>query len=352
VGVDEGAVTKACASGIGARVYWTEGPFRLEIRAVGQRSSTVTVIQLVQAFLEQRTWKQADLAKRLEMTTPAVREKLKELEAVFGLEVEKDHPHVYWSVPKNWFPGGVLFTREQLPDLLRLVLRMPSGKTRTAVLETIRRNLPKDATAGDPTETVVPPEGSQSEDEYLSVVEDAAAKRVALRFRYFTASRGDFATRFASVHRVVPGRPARFVATCHRADALRWFRVEHMSSAELDKSQAYRSATKAAVDEFLRASLDGFNAGGKATTHTFIVRPPEARWVPANLPPGMRSENLGGDGRIRVTVETNAVHVVARFVVGLGAAATAETPELAAAVVELARGAIAAHAPPSSSKKK
>lgn len=342
--MDEGAVTKACASGIGARVYWTERPFRLDILAVGQRSSTVTVIQLVQAFLEQRTWKQADLAKRLDMTTPAVREKLKELASVFGLESEKDHPHVYWSVPKNWFPGGVMFSRDQLPDLMRLVLRSPSGKARTAVLEAILRHLPKDAATSELTEAVVPPEGSQSEDAHLSTVEDSAARKVTLRFRYYTASRGDFSTRYASVHRVVPGHPARFIATCHRANALRWFRVEHMTSAELDANQPYRNATKAAVDKFLRASLDGFNAGGEATTHSFVVRPPEARWVPANLLPAMRSEPLS-DGRIRVTVETNAIHLVARFVVGLGAAATAETPELAAAVVELARGALASHAP-------
>ena len=76
---------------------------------MGQRSSTVTVVQLVQAFLEQRTWTQKALAERLEMTTPAVREKLKELQGIFRLEREEDHPHVYWSVPKDWFPGGVIF---------------------------------------------------------------------------------------------------------------------------------------------------------------------------------------------------------------------------------------------------
>ena len=45
-----------------------------------------------------------ELAERLEMTTPAVREKLKELQTVFHLEREEDHPHVYWSVPRTGFP--------------------------------------------------------------------------------------------------------------------------------------------------------------------------------------------------------------------------------------------------------
>jgi hypothetical protein len=39
-------------------------------------------------------------------------------------------------------------------------------------------------------------------------------------------------------------------------------------------------------------------------------------------------------------VETNALRQVARYVVGLGAAASAETPALAAAVRELAQGAL------------
>ncbi len=309
---------------------------------MGQRSSTETVVQLVQAFLEQRTWKQADLARRLEMTTPAVREKLKELEPLFGLECEKDHPHVYWSVPKNWFPGGVMFKREQLPDLLRLLLRMPAGKARDTVLETILKNVPKEAAADTLTAAVVSPETNDNEDAYLSVVEDAAAKKVALRFRYFTASRGEMMTRYGSVHRVVPTHPARFIATCHRDGTLKWFRVENMFSAELDSHQTYRSAAKDAVEAFHRASVDGFNAGGEPTPHSFVVRPPEARWIQYNLLPEMRFETLS-EGRIRVSVQTNAIQRVARFVVGLGGSATAETPALAAAVAELARGSLEAN---------
>src|SRR4051812_14650662 len=187
--------------------------------AVGQRSSTVTVVQLVQAFLEQRTWTQKALADRLEMTTPAVREKLRELEGIFNLEREEDHPHVYWSVPKDWFPGGVLFTREQLPELLRLLMRLPKGKVRDGLLDTVLRNLPKgDAlrmSDGLPG-AVVPPAASKQEEQYLAVVEDAAAKKTPLGFHYFTASRGQMSTRHASVHRVIHGRPARFVAVCHR----------------------------------------------------------------------------------------------------------------------------------------
>jgi hypothetical protein len=39
-------------------------------------------------------------------------------------------------------------------------------------------------------------------------------------------------------------------------------------------------------------------------------------------------------------IETNAIERLSRFVVGLGAAARPETRELAAAVIDLARGAL------------
>jgi predicted DNA-binding transcriptional regulator YafY len=308
---------------------------------VGQRSSTVTVIQIVQAFLEQRTWTQKALADRLEMTTPAVREKLKELEGIFNLERQEDHPHVYWSVPKDWFPGGVVFKREQLPELLRHLLRLPQSKARSGLLQTVLRNLPKgsEGDADGLPVAVVPPVATKQEEEYLSVVEDAAAQKTALFLNYFTASRGQMSTRHCSVHRVVLGRPARFIATCHREDKLKWFRVENIVSAQLDPREAYRPALAKEVEAFHRASVDGFNAGGAAAELSFVVREPEARWVPNNLLPTMRVDALS-NGRIRVTVETNAILQVARYVVGLGAAAIAETPALAEAIEVLARGAL------------
>jgi predicted DNA-binding transcriptional regulator YafY len=309
---------------------------------VGQRSGTVTVIQLVQAFLERRTWTQKELADRLEMTTPAVREKLRELEGIFNLEREEDHPHVYWSVPKDWFPGGIVFTREQVPELLRHLMRLPQGKARDGLLDTVLRNLPKGNAAsplrGLPV-AVVPPTSTKQEEQYLAVVEDAAAQKTALGFNYFTASRGQMSTRHASVHRVVLGRPARFVATCHREDKLKWFRIENIVSAQLDAQEPYRPAEAKAVEQFLRASVEGFNAGGAVAELSFVVREPESRWVQTNLLPTMKVEGLSNN-RIRVTVETNAILQVARYVVGLGAAASAETPALADAVEVLARGAL------------
>jgi len=309
---------------------------------VGQRSSTVTVVQIVQAFLEQRTWTQKALAERLDLTTPAVRDRLRELESIFNLEREEDHPHVYWSVPRDWFPGGILFTRDQMPELLRLLMRLPQGKARDGLLDTVLRNLPKGnalVNEGSLNTAVVPPTSTKQEEQYLPVVEDAAAKKVSLAFHYFTASRGQMSTRHGSVQRVMLGSPARFVATCHRDDKLKWFRVENIVSAHLDPQVPFRASPPETVEDFLRASVDGFNAGGAIAELSFVVRDPESRWVQNNLLASMRVEGLSNN-RIRVTVETNAILQVARYVVGLGAAASAETPALADAVEVLARGAL------------
>jgi predicted DNA-binding transcriptional regulator YafY len=164
---------------------------------------------------------------------------------------------------------------------------------------------------------------------------------VALRFGYFSAHRGSEGSRHASVHRVLLGPPARFVAVCHRAGTLKWFRVENMSDARLDEGEPFRDADAATVETFLRASLDGFHQGGDAATHVFFVSDPEARWVVRNLLEEMRSEDVPGG--IRVTVQTAGVNRLARYVVGLGGAAKAVTEELRKEAVSVAQAAVRAH---------
>lgn len=308
---------------------------------VGQRSATETVAAIVGAFLEQRTWKQADLARRLEMTTPALRKRLEEIAGPLRLEREEDHPHVYWSVPPNWFPGALIIKREEVPELLRLLARLPRSKARERVLERIVERIPN-AKAPD---AVVSPEASPREQQHLGIIEDSTRSRTPLRFRYFTASRGSEGVRHASVHRVFPGPPARFVATCHRTGGLKWFRVDNVSDASLDAQQDYRLAKDDDVVAFVSESLDGFrDESSKAQTLTFFVRDPEARWVARNLPAGMKTEDAGGG--ILVTAHTAAISVVARFVTQLGDAAKPETPVLAQKVAEIASGALRGATPP------
>jgi predicted DNA-binding transcriptional regulator YafY len=302
---------------------------------VGQRSNTETIVAILKAFLDQRTWKQAELARHVGVQPATIHKRLVELSACgIPLEREKDHPHVYWSVPKSWYPGGVLFTGDQVADMFRQLSRLPKSKARNRLVETLLTYLP----AGNANPAVIPPETTPREEEHLPAIEDSANREMALRFRYFTAGRGNEALRHASVHRVALGPPARFVATCHRTGALKWFRVDNVSDAKLDPDERYRSADPKVVDALLRESLDGFHDGGPPADYEFFVSDPDARWVARNLLEEMRAEEVPGG--IRVSVHTAALRRLARFVVGLGEAAKPSTPALEAEVAKLASGAL------------
>jgi predicted DNA-binding transcriptional regulator YafY len=235
----------------------------------------------------------------------------------------------------SWYPGGILFTGEQVTQMFRQLSRVPKGKARNLLIENLLKYLP----ARQALTAVIPAETTAREDEQLPVLEDAVQQRVSVRFRYFTANRGSEGIRHASVQRVLLGPPARFVAICHRTDELKWFRIENMSDAILDPTERYRETDSKHVDAHLRASLDGFHEGGAPTKQAFFVRDPDARWVARNLFEEMQFEQVPGG--IRVTVDTSALNRLARFVVGLGAAAKPLTPELEREVAALAQGALA-----------
>jgi len=303
---------------------------------MGQRSQTETLAGIYQAFVARRVWKQTELAKELEVSTEVIRRVLNELrEKGMPLDREEDHPHVYWSVAKDWFPGSVLFKREEIPELLRQLRRIPHGKGRARLLDLV---LSRTGDRAAPAPGIIPRAASEQEEQYLSSVEDALGKKTALFMRYYTASRGAVGDRHVSVHRIHMGPPARFIAFCHRSEMLKTFRVDGIVSARLDEQERFRPVDDAALDAYDKASLDGFNQGGAPATFVFRVRNPEARWVKNNLLEGMRAEDVS-DG-IRVEVTTTSLGRLARFVVGLGGAATCETAALAGEVAELARGAL------------
>jgi predicted DNA-binding transcriptional regulator YafY len=304
---------------------------------VGQKSSTETIVAILKAFLDTRTWKQADLARQIGVQPATLHKRLVELQASgIPLQADREHPHVFWSVPKSWYPGGVLLTGEQVTEVFRQLSRIPKGKARNQLLESLLKFLP----APGATAAIIPAETTAREEQHLPVIEDAATQKVVLQFRYLTITSGKEAMRHASVQRVLVGPPARFVATCHRSGELKWFRVENVTDARLDRKEPFREADPKVVDAHLRASLDGFHDGGSPVKHGFFVSDPAARWVARNLMDGMDCEEVPGG--IRVTVETSAAKRLARFVVGLGGAARTLTPDLAREVTTLAEGALEA----------
>ncbi len=305
---------------------------------MGQRSRTETVASVIAALLARRTWSQADLAREIGVRTEALRKVLEELSAGgIPVQSERDHPHVYWSLPKTWFPGGVLFKKDDVPELLRQLRRLPRSKARERLLAVLVEQLPA-REKGIAEAPVLSREASEHEEQHVPAVEDAAVRKVPLSMRYLTASRGRISDRHVSVHLVDVGPPARFIATCHRNGDLRWFRVDGIVHARLDEREAFRECAVSAVAAFRAASLDGYKGEGSPVACSFFVREPESNWVANSLLEGMRVESLHHG--IRVTIETSAVLRLARFVVALGDAARPDNPVLAEAVAEIAQGAL------------
>jgi predicted DNA-binding transcriptional regulator YafY len=312
--------------------------------AVGQRSATETLFGIVAAFVERSTWSQAELARRLETTTETIRKRLGDLQAGgFKLERDEDHPHVYWSVPKNWFPGVLPFKADEVPDLIRLLGRVKPSELRDKILDIVVSRL---SNVGHPVPDDITRDlgrdrerDDDDEERWLSVVEDARQKKNALRMRYFSASRGREGKRYVSVHAIEHGVHPHFIATCHTANALRRFRVSNISDARIDLTEAFRPVPADEVTRFQAESFGGFREAGPLVHCAFVVRDPESVWVAKNLP-DHRITAEAAPGGTRFSIDTTAVVVLARFVVGLGDAARAETPELAQNVIAIAEGAL------------
>jgi len=304
--------------------------------SVGQKTATETLAGIVVAFWKTRTWSQADLARETGVSRRVVRRVLDELtHAGWPLEREEDHPHVYWSVPNGWFPGGVLFTPDALAALVRVLARVPPTREREKLVALVAGNAP--AILANALARIIPPRTSDVEEQFLPAVLDALAQQTPLRLRYFTASRGSYGLRTVSVQRVLVGPPARFIAYCHSAKALRWFRLDHAATLSPDPGDAFHQAEDAEVDAVVQASVDGYH-GKERVRVAFFVREPDARWVAQNLPDGL--SGVTEDGGLYVEADTAGLLPVARFVVGLGAAAECRSPELARLVAELAEGAL------------
>ncbi len=305
---------------------------------MGRRTGTESALALVVCFLKARVWKQSDLARAVDLTVPALRRRLSELQdAGVSLERQDEPPHVYWSVPTTWMPHTVSLAPEEVTELARLLARLPNSAVKARVLAKIFESYVGKGVNKGPR-AVVPPMHALEEERWLGVVEDAATDGQSLSFRYLSASRGAMETREASPHKVLPGPPARFMATCHRSGRLKWFRVDRVSSAQLAGHDTARRVDDVVLAEALRTSVNGFRDAEAAIEIRFFVREPESLWVMGNLPQPFVAKKV--DGGISVVGEAAAVLQIARFVVGLGGAATSETPALRAAVRELARGAL------------
>ena len=168
---------------------------------MGRKSGTETIAAVLLVFLQQRTWKQAELARHVGVERKSLKRILDDIHnAGLKLEQDSDPPHVYWSVSKTWFPGGVAFRAEQLSELVRTLQLAPQSSSRDRILGMIATTAT--GMRGTSTATAILTRSlSPSEETVLTQLQRAAEERVAVGIRYFTLSRGDMSKRNVSVHR-------------------------------------------------------------------------------------------------------------------------------------------------------
>lgn len=307
---------------------------------MGARGNYQTVTQVIQAFSSRKTWSQADLARRAGVEPRRIRSILLELqEAGMPLVSDKEHPHVFWSVPAHWFPGGIFFDQEDWEVLVHAVLHIPDEKRRKQLLsrllngrfigsvETGVRRLDQ-AISGLPV--------TSEEQRAFLLVQRSILEQKPLSVRYFSSSSGTLGWRVISPQRLLTEPHARLAAYCHKNKEMRWFRLDNIQRANIDHEATYEQVETDSVSSFVAASPDGYH-DGTDTEWTFIVTPSAASWVRGNLLHGMVPQEDTPQG-LRVSARGGAL-IVARFIVGLGGDAVAEGPELKALVRELARGA-------------
>ena len=313
---------------------------------MGRRRTAEVVAGILQAFLEDGTWSQADLARRCQTTPETIRKTLEDLRnAGWPLERESDPPQVYWSIPLGWLPAGILVPMARVSDLLRLLTRLPNDDERDAMIRLFVSSAPQ---ASLPSlEAWVHPRIGRSQATWLREVEDAIRSQQPLRIRYFSVNSGLQERRTISFYRIVNGPPIRLCGTCHRSKSLKWFRLDRFLEVEGPgvALEAPRPS-EAAIDAFVAQTIEGYYSDDATEPSVFRVRFPEARWVQPNLPAAMQAEPVE-DG-IRVTVNHGSVHQVARYVLSLAGAARPESETLRRVTAELARKVLAVCDGPSS----
>ncbi|HEY5956488.1 MAG TPA: WYL domain-containing protein [Polyangiaceae bacterium] len=303
---------------------------------MGRKRGTETISMILLAFLENRVWQQAELARRVGIERKQLVHALEDLQQA-GLRIDRDeeHPYVYWSVPKSWFPGAVAFRSHDVRELVRIIQLAPRSAGRARLLGKIA------AVASGVSETasgrVVTRALSDAEEGVLAVLQEATVQRIAVRIKYYTLSRGAMASRILSIHRIFVDH-GRFIASCHRDNRLKWFRIDCAIAAEPSHTERFREVSDEQVQAFHDESVDGFHSGTPALHCVFRVRLTDARWVRGLLPMPFEVYDSGDEAVFATT--TAGLMPLARFLVGLGDAVIVETQELRDLVKSLAKGAL------------
>lgn len=311
---------------------------------VGARENFESISLVVQGFAGRSTWTQAELARHVGIEARALRRLLLSLsKAGMPLERDEEHPHVYWSVPKQWFPGGVFFDEQDWEVLVHAVLRITDEQRRTRLMSRLLSGRKLVATEGANrlNKGVVGTLLTNDEQKTVLLIERSFLENQPLEVRYYSGSSGQLRDRIISPQRLVSEPRGRLVAFCHENRELRWFRIDNIARAQLASAHVRQDVPQSDIDIYVASSVDGFQDGSQFES-AFRVEGAEANWVRSNLLPGMRIDTDSAK-TLRVVSQGGAV-VVARFIAGLGGAAVAEGAALRALVRDVAAATLEAHA--------
>ena len=215
---------------------------------------------------------------------------------------------------------------------------------------------------------VVAVEPGSGERESTAVVRRALDRGRALRIVYFTASRDAVSRRDVDPMRLVVAEGRGYLeAWCRRAEGVRMFRLDRVERAEeLDEpARRHPDAQPTDVTHGLFSPREGHryavlelgpeahwvaeyypvdDVRSSADAGTVEGEPPPGAVAPARGPAPRAGDDPvpGPDGRLRVLIRFADPDWLVRLVLGLGGAArVVEPPELAGAVRERARQALA-----------
>lgn len=242
---------------------------------MGQRGRTETLAQVIVELMRARTLSQAELAKRLDVSSRTVRQCILDLlSAGMPIEREEEH-HVFYSVPKDWVPNGLVLAASEARELVRVLARVPSASARRAALMERLGIYEPALSASLALEDSLEPR----ELEILEELEDTASEQCTSRVEYYSVRRGLDEVRHISCQRIAyHDRPIRLLAVCHRSGSLKWFRLDRIRAISADESEPFRQADPAAIADVVSNTVFDYHEGGLATEHRFVLHAPEHRW--------------------------------------------------------------------------
>jgi predicted DNA-binding transcriptional regulator YafY len=311
-------------------------------------SPSALVCAVLEAFVEQSRWSQAKLAERLGVEVRTLRKVLIALDSAERIVcVEKeDGASRVWQATRGLM-GGMAVSHADVKLLMTQVRRAPKSQARERAMARLKR------LSVDEREPQNPHALTPEEEANLELLDEAIGKRVVMWVDYVSHGTGQRSERHISPQRIVAAddKP-RAIVFCHRDRILKWFRISGFVRASLESPADYVAIPRVELDTYAADSVNYFNDG---RTHadaeeSFILQGAAARWVPRNLPKGLRAQTIA-NGRVRITAPSRGIVNAARFVVGLGADVEIETPTLRNLVLDLASGALDAAREPKRAKR-